>query len=115
MTAPYRVGDPVVFLELDDDGMRASQVAVLRVEPVGNAWGVETTLGRDVVNEHGEGGRIVPMDGELAQEFAERGSRFVVRSKLHDVEKDLDHRSTGVVRIRSRPRRIDRDYAPSVE
>ena len=113
MTAPYRVGVPAVFLELDDDGMRASQVAVLRVEPVGNAWRVETTLGRDVVNEHGEGGRIVPMDAELAQEFAERGSSFVVRSTLHDIEKDLD-RSIDWRRFEYDLDRdgIDRNYGP---
>jgi hypothetical protein len=90
MPAPFRVGDPAVFVELDDEGMRATRVAVLRVEPVGDAWGVETTLGRDVVDANGEGSRLVPLDAEMAVEFEERGPSFVVRSTVQDIEEGLD-------------------------
>jgi hypothetical protein len=90
MTAPFRTGDPAVWLDLSDNGLRATQVAVLRVVQIGDRYGVETTLGCDVVDERGEGSRLLPMDAELAQEFQEHGPSFVVRSTEREIEQDLD-------------------------
>jgi hypothetical protein len=90
MTAPYRVGMPAVFLDADADGMRVTRTAVVDVRPDGDGWTVVTLVGTEHVDERGEGSRLVPLDAEMAAEFEDRGSSFVVRSTVDDIERDLD-------------------------
>ena len=90
MTAPFRVGDPAVFLSDDPDGMRVERTAVIDVRPDGDGWSIETLAGTEHVDERGEGRQLVPLDAEMAVEFEERGTSFVVRSTAADIEQDLD-------------------------
>jgi len=90
MTAPFRVGDPAVFISDHEDGMRVERTAVLDVRPDGDGWTVETLAGTEHVDERGEGSRLVPLDAEMAAEFEDRGTSFVVRSTVTNIQQDLD-------------------------
>jgi hypothetical protein len=90
MTAPFRVGDPAVWIENDPEGMRVERTAVVDVRPNGDGWTVETLVGTELVDDRGELRRLVPLDAELAIEFEERGPSFVVQSTVSDIERDLD-------------------------
>ena len=90
VTAPYRVGDPAVFISDDPAGMRVERTAVVAVRQDGDGWAVETLAGTERVDERGEGSRLVPLDAEMAVEFEERGSSFVVQSTVADLEQCLD-------------------------
>jgi hypothetical protein len=90
MTAPYRVGEPAVFISDDPDGMRVERTAVVAVRADGDGWSVETLAGTEHVDERGEGSRLVPLDAEMAAEFEDRGTSFVVRSTVDDLEQDLN-------------------------
>jgi hypothetical protein len=70
--------------------MRVEQTAVVDVRPDGDGWSVETLAGTEHVDERGEGSRLVPLDAEMAAEFEDRGTSFVVRSTVDDLEQDLD-------------------------
>lgn len=90
MTAPYRAGDHVAWISDDPAGMRVEQATVMAIEPQEQGWAVETTLGRELVDRRGEGGRLVPIDDEIARDFDERGESFVVRSTIDEIAEDLD-------------------------
>jgi len=90
MTAPYRVGDPAVWLALDSEGMRVERTAVVAVRQDGDGWTVETLAGAEHVDERGEGSRLVPLDAEMAGEFEDRGPSFVVHSTVEEIERDAD-------------------------
>ena len=90
MTAPHGVGMPAVWLDDDPEGMLVQRTAVLAVRPEGDGWSVETAAGIEHVDASGEGSRLVPLDEELAAEFEERGTSFVVRSTVDELEQDLD-------------------------
>jgi hypothetical protein len=81
---------PAVWLEVDPAGMRVERTAVVDVPPDGDGWTVETLAGTEYVDERGEGSRLVPLDAEMAAEFEDRGTSFVVRSTVDDLEHDLD-------------------------
>jgi hypothetical protein len=81
---------PAVWLAVDPEGMRVEQTAVVDVRPDGDGWTVETLAGTEHVDERGEGSRLVPLDPEMAAEFEDRGTSFVVRSTVDDLEQDLD-------------------------
>lgn len=91
MTAPFRVGDPAVWLDIDPEGMRVQRTAVVAVRPDGDGWSVVTLAGTERVDERGEGRQLVPLDPEMAAEFEDRdAASFVVRSTVDDIERDLD-------------------------
>jgi hypothetical protein len=91
MSAPFRVGDPAVWLEVDPEGMRVELTAVLRVRPDGDGWVIDTPLGAERVDEHGDGPRLVPLEHEMAVEFEERDTTsFVVPPTTADVELGRD-------------------------
>jgi hypothetical protein len=90
VTAPYRVGEPAVFITDDPEGMRVERTAVVDVRPEGDGWSVDTLAGIEVVDERGEGRQLVPLDAQMAVEFDERGPSFVVRSTVDELEQDLD-------------------------
>jgi hypothetical protein len=90
VTAPFRVGDPAVWLEAVPEGMKVEQTAVLDVRPEGDGWTVVTPIGTEHVDERGEGSQLVALDAEMAAEFRERGSSFVIRSTVDDIVRDLD-------------------------
>ena len=90
MTAPYRVGDPAVYITDDPGGMRVERTAVVAVRQDGDSWTVETLAGIELVDERGEGRQLVPLDAEMAAEFEERGTSFVVQSTVEDLERDRD-------------------------
>jgi len=82
---------PAVWLAVDPEGMRVEQTAVVDVRPDGDGWTVETLAGTEHVDERGEGSRLVPLDAEMAAEFEDRGTSFVVvRSTVTNIEQDLD-------------------------
>ena len=70
--------------------MRVERTAVVAVRQDGDGWAVETLAGTERVDERGEGSRLVPLDAEMAVEFEERGSSFVVQSTVADLEQCLD-------------------------
>jgi hypothetical protein len=41
-------------------------------------------------DENGEGSRLVPLDAQMAAEFEDRGTSFVVRSTVDELKQDLD-------------------------
>jgi hypothetical protein len=71
-----------VWLEVDPAGMRVERTAVVDVRPDGDGWTVETLAGTEHVDERGENSRLVPLDAEMAAEFEDRGTSFVVRSMI---------------------------------
>jgi len=82
---------PAVWLAVDPEGMRVEQTAVVDVRPDGDGWTVETLAGTEHVDERGEGSRLVPLDAEMAAEFEDRGTSFVVvPSTVTNIEQDLD-------------------------
>ena len=70
--------------------MRVERTAVISVRPEVDGWTVVTLAGTERVNAEGEGSRLVPLDPEMAAEFEDRGSSFVVRSTAEGIEQDLD-------------------------
>lgn len=113
MTAPHGVGMPAVWLDDDPEGMLVQRTAVLAVRPEGDGWSVETAAGIEHVDASGEGSRLVPLDEELAAEFEERGTSFVVRSTVDELEQDLDQSLDRERFERDLGRdEIDRDYGP---
>lgn len=88
--APFRVGDPAVWISDDPQGMRVQRTAVLDVRSDGDGWTVETPIGTEHVDERGEGRQLVPLDAEMATEFEDLGPSFVVRSSVDEIEQDLD-------------------------
>jgi hypothetical protein len=82
VTAPYRVGDPAVFISNDNEGMRVERTAVVAVRADGDGWLIETLAGSERVDERGEGRQLVPLDAEMAQAFEDRGPSFVVTSTV---------------------------------
>ncbi|MGZ4626899.1 MAG: hypothetical protein ACXV3S_11555 [Kineosporiaceae bacterium] len=92
MDAPYRRGDQVVWLALDEEGMRVYRAEVTDVSPEAAAtWLVATTRGQERVNDQGEGRHLVPMDTDIAEEFDRHGDGFLVRSSRHDLDAGPDH------------------------
>jgi hypothetical protein len=81
---------PAVWLGVDPEGMRVERTAVVDVRPDGDGWTVETLAGTEHVDERGEGRQLVPLDAEMAAEFEDRGTSFVVGSTVDDIEQDLD-------------------------
>jgi hypothetical protein len=80
----------VEFISDDPDGMRVERTAVISVRPEVDGWTVVTLAGTERVNAEGEGSRLVPLDPEMAAEFEDRGSSFVVRSTAEGIEQNLD-------------------------
>jgi hypothetical protein len=113
VTAPYGVGMPAVWLDDDPEGMRVHRTAVLAVRPEGDGWSVETAAGIEHVDAYGEGSRLVPVDEELAAEFEEGGTSFVVLSTVDELEQDLDQSLDWQRFERDLGRdEVDRDYGP---
>jgi hypothetical protein len=81
---------PAVWLEDHPDGMRVERTAVIDVRQDGDGWTVETLAGTEHVDERGEGRQLVPLDVEMAAEFEERGTSFVVRSTVDELVRDLE-------------------------
>ena len=93
--------------------MRVQRRAVLAVRPEGAGWSVETAAGIEHVDASGEGSRLVPLDEELAAEFEDRGTSFVVRSTVDELEQDLDQLLDRQRFERDLARdEINRDYGP---
>lgn len=91
VTSPFRVGDPAVWLEAVDQGMRVERTAVISVRPAGDGWTVTTLAGTDHVDERGEGRQLIPLEPETAAEFQDRNtSSFVVESTIADIARDRD-------------------------
>jgi hypothetical protein len=91
MAPPLRPGDRVAWLSADGDGVRVEEATVLSVEREGMGWTAETDHGREVVDHRGEGSRLLPIDDELARDFARHdGEPFVVQSTAQEIEADLD-------------------------
>ena len=103
VTAPY----------FGPEGMRVHRTAVLAVRPEGDGWSVETAAGIEHVDAYGEGSRLVPVDEELAAEFEEGGTSFVVLSTVDELEQDLDQSLDWQRFERDLGRdEVDRDYGP---
>jgi hypothetical protein len=88
MAAPYVPGDSCVFLESQQHGLSVHQAVVLQVEPEGDHWRVETTHGAELVGDDGSGPRLLPMDPELAEEFARLGDGYAVLPTMPERERD---------------------------
>jgi hypothetical protein len=74
---------------------------------------VETDAAIEHVDASEEGSRLVPLNEELAAEFEERGTSFVVRSTVDEFEPDLDQLLDRQPFERDLGRdEIDRDYGP---
>ncbi|MFL6287856.1 MAG: hypothetical protein ACJ73L_05610 [Actinomycetes bacterium] len=73
-----------------------------------DGWTVVTLAGTERVNAEGEGSRLVPLDPEMAAEFEDRGSSFVVRSTAEGIEQDLDP----ALDWRRFEQDLGRDYGP---
>jgi hypothetical protein len=96
MTAPYRPGDLVAVLGIEDNKVMATETTVLRVEPdaVEGRWRIETDHGGWTITDgQGVGTYVVPIDEEIAQEIANRGPRFELESTGRDVA--LERESLG--------------------
>jgi hypothetical protein len=91
MAGPYAPGDSVAVLKNDPEGMRVHRATVTEVTQVErDTWRVVTTHGDEIVDRGGEGPSLVPVDPQLAQEFAEKGDGFLVESTVRDIERHLD-------------------------
>ena len=78
MAVPFTTGESVVWLNPSAHGITAHQAIVLEIEPDDNGWQVRTTHGAELVGEDGSGARLLPMDPELAEEFARLGDGYTV-------------------------------------
>jgi hypothetical protein len=76
--APFVPGTTVVWLEEQPHGLSVHQAVVLDIQPEGENWRVETTHGTEIVGADGSGARLLPMDPELAIEFARLGDGYAV-------------------------------------
>lgn len=91
MSAPYERGQSAAWLEFDENGMRVYQASVVGVsKEATDLWLVSTTHGQERVNDRGEGPRLVPVDPEIAEEFARRGDGFLVESTVRDIDRELN-------------------------
>jgi hypothetical protein len=91
MTAPYERGQSAAWLEFDENGMKVYRAEVVGVSKEAyDTWLVSTTHGQERVNDRGEGPRLVPVDTEIAEEFARRGDGFLVESTVRDIDRELD-------------------------
>jgi hypothetical protein len=88
--------------------VRVERTAVISVRPEVDGWTVVTLAGTERVNAEGEGSRLVPLDPEMAAEFEDRGSSFVVRSTAEGIEQDLDP----ALDWRRFEQDLGRDYGP---
>jgi hypothetical protein len=75
---PYRRGALVAWFQLDGDVVRVREAQVLAVIPNAHGWEILTNIGKDVVNDQGEGTLIVEMDSFLAHELHVRGNGYKV-------------------------------------
>ena len=108
VTRLHGAGDPVVA-QHDWFADALVRAGVAGVESAGVP--VVTRGGR--VDASGEGSRLVPLDEELAAEFEDRGTSFVVRSTVDELEQDLDQSLDRERFERDLGRdEIDRDYGP---
>jgi hypothetical protein len=97
MPAPYSPGASVVWLESNDHGLTVHQAIVMAVQPEDDHWRVETTHGSELVGEDGSGARLLPMDPELAEEFARLGDGYaVLPAKGLERERDIDGQERGL-------------------
>jgi hypothetical protein len=92
MAAPYSLGDSAVWLESNEHGLSVHQAVVLHVEPEGENWRVETTHGSELVGGNGSGARLLPMDPELAEEFARLGDGYAVLPTVPEQEREVEKR-----------------------
>jgi hypothetical protein len=91
MDAPYERGQSAAWLAFDENGMRVFQASVVGVsKEATDVWLISTTHGQERVNDQGEGPRLVPIDPEIAKEFARRGDGFLVESTVRDIDRRLD-------------------------
>jgi hypothetical protein len=91
MDAPYTRGDSAAWLAFDERGMKVFQAEVVGVaKEATDLWLIATTHGEERVNDQGEGPRLVPIDTEIAKEFASRGDGFLVESTVRDIDRRLD-------------------------
>jgi hypothetical protein len=94
VTAPYRPGDLVAAIGLEDDGkVMVTETTVLHVEPdvAEGHWRIETDHGGwTITDAQGGGTYVVPIDEEIAQEIANRGPRFELESTGRDVALEPD-------------------------
>jgi hypothetical protein len=91
MDAPFGRGDTCAWLEFDERGMKVYRAEVVGVsKEATDLWLVSTTHGQERVNDQGEGPSLVPVDTEIAEEFARRGDGFLVESTVRDIERHLD-------------------------
>ena len=88
MAAPFRVGDRAVWIDADPKGLRVSRTTLVNVRPDGDGWTVVTLAGTERVDERGEGSRLVPLDTEMAVELEDRGTSFVGKSTVDDIERN---------------------------
>ena len=86
MAAPYSPGDSAVWLSSEQHGLSVHQAVVLHVELDGESWRVETTHGTETVGPGGSGARLLPMDPELAEEFARLGDGYAVLPTIPERE-----------------------------
>jgi hypothetical protein len=88
MAAPYSPGDSAVWLSSEQHGLSVHQAVVLHLEPEGENWRVETTHGTETVGPEGSGARLLPMDPELAEEFARLGDGYAVLPTMPEQERE---------------------------
>jgi hypothetical protein len=92
MTAPpFERGQSAAWLAFDENGMRVYRAEVVGVsKEATDTWLISTTHGQERVNDGGEGPRLVPVDTEIAKEFARRGDGFLVESTVRDIDRELN-------------------------
>jgi hypothetical protein len=89
--SPFRRGDMCAWLEFDEKGMRVFQATVVGIsQEAYQSWRVATTHGTEIVDDRGEGPRLVPIDADIAEDFARQGDGFLVESTVRDIDRELD-------------------------
>jgi hypothetical protein len=109
MAAPYSPGSSAVWLESTPHGLSVHQAVVLRVQPEGENWRVEITHGSEIVGEDGSGARLLPMDPELAEEFARLGDGYAVLATMPEREREPEREVDG----HNRERGLEPGLAPA--
>jgi hypothetical protein len=100
--SPYAPGTTVVWLDDRPFGLSVHQAVVVEIQPEGENWRVTTTHGTEIIGPDGSGARVLPMDDELAQEFARLGDGYAVLPTMPEREREPEREIDGHDRERGR-------------
>jgi hypothetical protein len=92
--APYERGDVAAWMVIDPDGMRVYRAEVIGTDRLTHEeWRVMTTHGESTTDSRGVGASIVPIDEEIARDFAEKGDGFLVEPVRAVLQEEIEEQS----------------------